>query len=182
MTLLGLGRSQARSSASRLVASAAAASTKSIAAPTAVMSSRYSSTSTKSGGIGNGPMYEGQSSMPHLPVPKLEQTLEKYLRTTIPHQTKESLAKTEKAVQSALSVRMPSSYRSFRSVSRTVLPRRAVKAGSASGGTMLPTWLTVTRCPLRQLLLLAQGRQDPPNRSQACCWSAQGFPCFPQTR
>lgn len=65
--------------------------------------SRYSSTSTKSGGIGNGPMYEGQSAMPHLPVPALEQTLKKYLRSTVPHQTSESLAKTEAAVESALS-------------------------------------------------------------------------------
>ncbi len=48
-------------------------------------------------------MYEGQSAMPHLPVPALEQTLKKYLRSTVPHQSKESLAKTEQAVQSALS-------------------------------------------------------------------------------
>lgn len=100
MTLLGLGRSQARSSASRLVASASANPLKT-SAPIAM--SRYSSTSTKSGGIGNGPMYEGQSAMPHLPVPALEQTLKKYLRSTVPHQTKQSLAKTEQAVESALS-------------------------------------------------------------------------------
>ncbi|SPC63476.1 probable carnitine O-acetyltransferase, mitochondrial precursor [Ustilago sp. UG-2017b] len=105
MTLLGLGRSQARTSASRLVAFASSASLKdaSTIPIAAVMSSRYNSNFTKSGGIGNGPMYEGQSAMPHLPVPALEQTLQKYLRSTVPHQTKDSLAKTEQAVQSALS-------------------------------------------------------------------------------
>ncbi|CBQ68215.1 probable carnitine O-acetyltransferase, mitochondrial precursor [Sporisorium reilianum SRZ2] len=100
MTLLvGLGRSQARSSASKLLQNTAGKSPLASLA----MSSRYSSTSTKSGGIGSGPMYEGQSAMPHLPVPALEQTLKKYLRSTVPHQTKESLAKTEQAVQAALS-------------------------------------------------------------------------------
>lgn len=103
MTLLGLGRSQARSSAARLASQkplSLAANLKHASAPAM---SRYSSSSTNSGGIGNGPMYEGQSAMPHLPVPALEQTLKKYLRSTVPHQTKESLAKTEQAVQSALS-------------------------------------------------------------------------------
>lgn len=104
MTLIGLGRSQARSSATRFAFSASsltsAASGNPLAA--AVAMSRYSSTSTKSDALGNGPMYEGQSAMPHLPVPALEQTLKKYLRSTVPHQTSESLAKTEAAVESAL--------------------------------------------------------------------------------
>lgn len=104
MTLIGLGRSQARSSATRFAFSASsltsAASGNPLAA--AVAMSRYSSTSTKSNALGNGPMYEGQSAMPHLPVPALEQTLKKYLRSTVPHQTSESLAKTEAAVESAL--------------------------------------------------------------------------------
>ncbi|SPO40119.1 probable carnitine O-acetyltransferase, mitochondrial precursor [Pseudozyma flocculosa] len=53
--------------------------------------------------LGSGPMYEGQDAMPHLPVPKLDQTLQKWKRSTEPHQTPSSLAKTEAAVQSALS-------------------------------------------------------------------------------
>lgn len=68
-----------------------------------MVATRYSSSSTTSGGVGSGPMYEGQSSMPHLPVPSLEQTLNKYLRSTVPHQTPASLAATEAAVKSALS-------------------------------------------------------------------------------
>ncbi|KAK0542902.1 Carnitine O-acetyltransferase mitochondrial [Tilletia horrida] len=48
--------------------------------------------------------YEGQPSLPHLPVPPLEQTLNKYLRTTLPHHTSDaSLKATEQAVQAALS-------------------------------------------------------------------------------
>ncbi|PWN47493.1 acyltransferase ChoActase/COT/CPT [Violaceomyces palustris] len=49
------------------------------------------------------PMYQGQADMPQLPVPPLEQTLNKYLRTTIPHQDAESLKRTQAAVESALS-------------------------------------------------------------------------------
>ena len=52
---------------------------------------------------GTGPLFAGQNSLPSLPVPALEQTLQKYLRTTIPHQTPASLQSTESAVQSALS-------------------------------------------------------------------------------
>lgn len=51
---------------------------------------------------GKGPLMAGQDALPSLPVPPLEQTLEKYFRTTLPHQSKESLSKTEEAVQSAL--------------------------------------------------------------------------------
>ncbi|UZJ51858.1 hypothetical protein CBS101457_001178 [Exobasidium rhododendri] len=51
---------------------------------------------------GKGPLFAGQDSLPSLPVPDLKQTLEKYLRTTIPHQTETSLKATESAVQSAL--------------------------------------------------------------------------------
>lgn len=51
---------------------------------------------------GKGPLMASQDSLPSLPVPPLEQTLQKYLRTTVPHQTPESLKKTEQAVQSAL--------------------------------------------------------------------------------
>lgn len=51
---------------------------------------------------GSGPLWAGQNSLPSLPVPPLEQTLQKYLRTTIPHQTDASLIATEQAVQSAL--------------------------------------------------------------------------------
>ncbi|PWY97443.1 acyltransferase ChoActase/COT/CPT [Testicularia cyperi] len=103
MTLLG--QASARYSAPRLAAASLTAPRTSAGTASRITAamSRYSSSSTNSGGIGTGPMYEGQSSMPHLPVPKLEQTLPKYLRTTVPHQTKESLAKTEEAVNSALS-------------------------------------------------------------------------------
>lgn len=51
---------------------------------------------------GTGPLWAGQDSLPPLPVPALDQTLERYLRTTIPHQTESSLKATESAVQSAL--------------------------------------------------------------------------------
>lgn len=52
---------------------------------------------------GTGALWAGQDSLPSLPVPALDQTLEKYLRTTIPHQQTESSKKaTEFAVESAL--------------------------------------------------------------------------------
>jgi hypothetical protein len=44
---------------------------------------------------GTGPLWEGQNSLPPLPVPALEQTFQKYLRTTLPH--------AKAAVESALS-------------------------------------------------------------------------------
>ncbi|KAK0556902.1 Carnitine O-acetyltransferase mitochondrial [Tilletia horrida] len=48
--------------------------------------------------------YEGQKQLPNLPVPQLEQTLNKYLRSTLPHHKSEQSRKaTEAAVQSALS-------------------------------------------------------------------------------
>lgn len=48
-------------------------------------------------------LFSGQTSLPSLPVPELEETLPKYLRTTLPlHQTQESLRRTEQAVESAL--------------------------------------------------------------------------------
>ena len=47
------------------------------------------------------PMFEGQATLPHLPVPPLEQTLTRYLRSTLPLQTPESLKVTENAVASA---------------------------------------------------------------------------------
>ncbi|KOS13884.1 acyltransferase ctase cot cpt [Malassezia pachydermatis] len=57
---------------------------------------RASSTSSK-------PMYAGQPSLPLLPVPALEQTLSKYLQSTLPLQeSDESLAVTKAAVESAL--------------------------------------------------------------------------------
>lgn len=52
---------------------------------------------------GKGKLLAAQKDLPSLPVPPLEQTLQKYLRSTIPHQTASSLAQTEAAVQSALS-------------------------------------------------------------------------------
>ncbi|WFD31275.1 carnitine O-acetyltransferase [Malassezia sp. CBS 17886] len=58
---------------------------------------RASSTSSSA------PLYSGQASLPHLPVPELEATLTKYLRTTLPlHKTPESLVVTERAVKDAL--------------------------------------------------------------------------------
>lgn len=49
------------------------------------------------------PLYSAQASLPHLPVPDLEQTLSKYLRSTLPlHKSKESLAVTENAVKDAI--------------------------------------------------------------------------------
>lgn len=48
-------------------------------------------------------MLASQASLPQLPVPSLEQTLQKYLRSTEPHQTPETLAATKQAVESALS-------------------------------------------------------------------------------
>lgn len=48
------------------------------------------------------PMYSGQASLPNLPVPPLEQTLSKYLRTTMPLQPNaNAAAETEAAVASA---------------------------------------------------------------------------------
>jgi len=48
--------------------------------------------------------YEGQKTLPSLPVPQVEATLNKYLRTTLPHHiSEESRKATEAAVQSALS-------------------------------------------------------------------------------
>lgn len=52
---------------------------------------------------GKGKLFQGQDSLPSLPVPELQQTMNKYLRSTVPHQTPASLAKTEAAVTSALS-------------------------------------------------------------------------------
>lgn len=53
---------------------------------------------------GKGPLLAGQDSLPSLPVPSLEQTLPKYLRTTLPHHqgNEASLKRTESAVESAL--------------------------------------------------------------------------------
>lgn len=51
---------------------------------------------------GTGPLWAGQASLPSLPVPPLEETIPKYLRTTLPHQNESSKAVTEKAVESAL--------------------------------------------------------------------------------
>ena len=49
-------------------------------------------------------LHSGQASLPLLPVPPLEETLQKYFRTTIPlHKDDSSLARTEKAVQDAIS-------------------------------------------------------------------------------
>ena len=49
------------------------------------------------------PTYSGQASLPQLPVPPLEQTLSKYLKSTMPLQASaESAAVTEAAVDSAL--------------------------------------------------------------------------------
>lgn len=52
---------------------------------------------------GKGVLFSEQDKLPNLPVPSLEQTLSKYLKTTLPlHETKESQSKTESAVKSAL--------------------------------------------------------------------------------
>lgn len=51
---------------------------------------------------GKGPLLAGQSSLPPLPVPSLEQTFKKYLRTTEPHLTSSEYDSTKKAVDSAL--------------------------------------------------------------------------------
>ncbi|CAO1633710.1 unnamed protein product [Sympodiomycopsis kandeliae] len=51
---------------------------------------------------GKGKLFAGQDSLPSLPVPSLEQTLQKYLQSTKPHQTPSSLAATEAAVKAAL--------------------------------------------------------------------------------
>ncbi|CEH15673.1 acyltransferase ctase cot cpt [Ceraceosorus bombacis] len=52
---------------------------------------------------GKGPLLAGQSSLPSLPVPPLEQTFKKYLRTTEPHLSSAEYEATKKAVESALS-------------------------------------------------------------------------------
>jgi hypothetical protein len=52
---------------------------------------------------GTGPLWAGQNSLPPLPVPALEQTLQKYHRTTLPHATESSAKATKAAVESALS-------------------------------------------------------------------------------
>ena len=50
-----------------------------------------------------GPLFAGQASLPRLPVPQLEATLKKWLRTTLPHQpSSEAAKKTEAAVEAAL--------------------------------------------------------------------------------
>ncbi|MCO5613879.1 hypothetical protein L7F22_068157 [Adiantum nelumboides] len=51
---------------------------------------------------GTGPLWAGQNSLPSLPVPTLEETIPKYYRTTLPHQSDSTKAVTEKAVESAL--------------------------------------------------------------------------------
>lgn len=52
---------------------------------------------------GKGPLFAEQSKLPNLPVPALDQTLNKYLKSTIPLQKdSNSTSKTEKAVKSAL--------------------------------------------------------------------------------
>lgn len=61
------------------------------------------STRSSSTAASSKPLYSAQASLPQLPVPPLEQTLSKYLRSTAPLQTSaESTAVTEAAVQAAL--------------------------------------------------------------------------------
>ena len=51
-----------------------------------------------------GPLFASQQSLPRLPVPSVEQTLTKWLQSTLPHQpSQEAKSQTEKAVKEALS-------------------------------------------------------------------------------
>lgn len=156
---------------------------------------------------GKGKLFEGQDSLPSLPVPPLEQTLKKYLRSTVPHQTNESLKKTEAAVESALS---GSDHELFKTLQKRLQDRAA---SPESEGNWLASWwntaaymceymrpqhlrmmtdahLTPTatasiprpRRPLRLVLLLSQGRQAPHHWPQARRCPPQGCPLLPQAR
>ncbi|CAO1621891.1 unnamed protein product [Parajaminaea phylloscopi] len=83
---------------------------------------------------GKGKLFEGQASLPSLPVPPVEQTLSKYLRSTVPHQTPASLAKTEAAVQSALS---GADAELFKTLQKRLQDRAA---DPASEGNWLASW------------------------------------------
>ncbi|SPO22045.1 related to carnitine acetyl transferase FacC [Ustilago trichophora] len=53
-------------------------------------------------GLGGGKTFEGQSKLPHLPIPTLEETCERYLSSLQPLQTSEQHATTKRVVQDFL--------------------------------------------------------------------------------
>ena len=53
-------------------------------------------------GLGGGKTFEGQSKLPHLPIPTLEETCERYLSSLQPLQTAEQHATTKRVVQDFL--------------------------------------------------------------------------------
>ncbi|KDN35644.1 putative carnitine O-acetyltransferase mitochondrial precursor [Tilletiaria anomala UBC 951] len=72
-----------------------------------------------------GALFAGQTSLPRLPVPPLEQTLKKYLRSTLPHQpSKEALQATKNAVEAALS---GADAKTFQTLQQRLLERRDSK-------------------------------------------------------
>lgn len=83
---------------------------------------------------GKGKLFEGQADLPSLPVPPLEQTFNKYLRSTVPHQTPSTLAKTEAAVQSAIS---GSDAELFKTLQKRLQDRAA---SPESEGNWLASW------------------------------------------
>ncbi|KAE8240246.1 hypothetical protein A4X13_0g7885 [Tilletia indica] len=99
-------RSLTRSLPIRNIASNISSSSSSSSANLAIMSGRtFSNKATRNPSFNaSSTTYEGQQALPNLPVPPLEATLKKYLRTTLPHhKSEESRKATEEAVQSALS-------------------------------------------------------------------------------
>ncbi|PWN27023.1 putative carnitine O-acetyltransferase mitochondrial precursor [Jaminaea rosea] len=84
---------------------------------------------------GKGKLFEGQQSLPSLPVPALEQTLKKYLRSTVPHQANEqALEKTQAAVESALSGK---DHELFMTLQKRLQERAA---SPESDGNWLASW------------------------------------------
>lgn len=83
---------------------------------------------------GKGPLLAGQETLPSLPVPPLEQTLQKYLRSTLPHQTEQSRKDTEAAVESALNGKDSALFKTLQS-------RLEARAKSPeSDGNWLASW------------------------------------------
>ncbi|WFD42599.1 carnitine O-acetyltransferase [Malassezia psittaci] len=86
---------------------------------------------TKPSGEESKQLYSGQASLPLLPVPRLEDTLQKYLRTTLPLQKDEkSAAQTKQAVSDAISGKDSALVHK--------LQERLVKRATAEG---LESWL-----------------------------------------
>ena len=73
-----------------------------LAAPRAPLQRRTMLLKAETLAQGKGALLGGQASLPALPVPALEQTFKKYLRSTQPHLDAAGFKKTEQAVQAAL--------------------------------------------------------------------------------